>query len=118
MYSVHCSLFRNLYLKRFGTSKQARAQVKELVPSTEFLFGGKVTDLCKELKASAELNPLAGGSSKRGRGKPLGSNKYGENSGGHGAHSGSFSKFHAKPCGGAGKGRGPGDRLSKFKSDH
>ena len=40
--------------------------MKELVPSTEFLFRRKVTDLCKELNASAELNPLAGGSSKRG----------------------------------------------------
>lgn len=107
-------LRRNLYLKRVGHNKQARAQLKELVPTTEFLFGGKVTDLCQELKASAELNPLSGG--KKTRGGAWGS-KFGNNTGGFGAPSGGFTKFHGKPrVTGRGRGHG-GDRLSKFKSE-
>ena len=50
---------RSLYLKRIGNAKQARAQVKLLRPSSEYLFGGKVSTLVKDLKNSAELNPLA-----------------------------------------------------------
>ena len=82
-----------------------------------------MTDLCKDLKASDELNPLARGSLRKSRG---GGNQHygggrGSNSGGAG---GSFSRNPGKARGGLGSyGRGRGacfnkknDRLDKFKN--
>ena len=104
-----------MWLKRIGEQKGARAQAKELSPTTEFLFGGKVKDLSMDLKASQELNPLAivpFNNSKRG-------GHFRHGNGGRGA--GGFSNF-PKPRGrgsGSARGRGSstrGDRLSKFQN--
>ena len=107
-----------MWLKRIGEQKGARAQAKELAPTTEFLFGGKVKDISMDLKASQELNPLAivpFNNNKRG-----GHFRHGHGHGGRGA--GGFSNF-PKPRGrgsgsGSARGRGSstrGDRLSKFQ---
>ena len=117
---------RNLYLNRIKQDQQARAQVRELHPSTEFLFGGKVGELCKHLKDSAELNPLAsygGGYSKRGRGSFVGYNQAGYQGYQGGYNQGFNSSGRRIGRGGARRpGRGPrgnglarGDRLGKFK---
>ena len=98
--------------------QQARAQLKDLAPSTEFLFGGKVGALCKDLKDSAELNPLAshGSFPKRGRGS------YGHVGCGYNPRGG-FNQYwmprpEYKPARGRGApGAGRGNRLSKFKDN-
>ena len=107
-----------MWLKRIGEQKGARAQAKELPPTTEFLFGGKVKDLSMDLKASQELNPLAIVPFKRG-----GHHRRGANfSGGRGSGAGGSFSF-PKPRGrgnGSARGRGSstrgGDRLSKFQN--
>ena len=110
-----------MYLKRIKEQKEARAQAKELSPSTEFLFGGQIKNLSQDIKASGELNPLAI-THYRGRGGHfLNTAPF---SGGRGSGAGgSFSRFPMKSRGG-GKppmGRGSfsnrGNRLSKFKEN-
>ena len=68
-----------------------RAKLKELQPSTEFLFGGQVKGVCQDMKDSMELNPLAWGGTGSGGKK---SYRAGHHSGG--GRGGSFSR-HIKP---------------------
>ena len=101
-----------MYLKRIGNAKQARAQVKQLKPSPEFLFGGKVSSLVKDLKNSAELNPLARPQFQSNRSSYGTRNSFSYNKG--------FVRGY-KNNGKVAKGRGAGkndsgSRLNKFKS--
>ena len=59
-------MLRSLYLKKVSRVKQAKNKVKALNPTTEFLFGGGVGELCLAFSYSAELNPLK----KLNTGKP------------------------------------------------
>ena len=111
---------RALFLKKIGNNKGAKNSVKRLQPSAQFLFGGKVGDVTKDLKASEELNPLSGKYSKnggvgsknstfyprgRGRGRGRGGGRgYQGNRGGGGNHSGSSRG-----------GSSSGSRLDRFK---
>ena len=45
-----------MILKRLQNTKEVKAKLKAIVPSTEYLFGGKVPALTSALKNSAELN--------------------------------------------------------------
>ena len=100
-----------MYFANVHKYKDARAQVKSLEPTTEFLFGGKVKDLCQDMKASMELNPLSSG----GRGRGRGCGGYG----GYGGYNPHFSAggqhYHAKNKFKS-KFRGRGG-LSKFKDE-
>ena len=49
-------LLRSLYLKQFKNEKQIKSKLKSIHPTTEFLFGGKVFDLFKDLNATATVN--------------------------------------------------------------
>ena len=120
---------RSYYLKaiRDDPNKQnRRAQLKELIPSPEYLFGGEVKALCQDMRDSMQLDPLysfqPGQNSnpfKKGRRGQGGSSRpYG------GGRGGSFSRsFKAKNLYDAGRGRGGaastkrGDRLNKFKEN-
>ena len=106
-----------MWLTRIREEKGARAQTKELLPSTEFLFGGQVKNLSQDLKASSELNPLSLGFPKK-RGGQGGSFARGSGAGGS-FRGGRGGRGHYGGRGrGAGSGRGaPTDRLSKFKSN-
>jgi hypothetical protein len=110
---------RALFLKKIGNNKGAKNSVKRLQPSAQFLFGGKVGDVTKDLKASEELNPLYGKYSKnggvgsknstfyhrgRGRGRGGGRGYQGKKRGGGGNHSGSNRG-----------GSSSGSRLDRFK---
>ena len=48
---------RGIYLKKVGDKKQARNRLKALTPSTEYLFGGNVGDLCHAVHQSFALPP-------------------------------------------------------------
>ena len=99
-----------MWLTRIREEKGARAQAKELSPTTDHLFGGQVKTLSQDLKVSAELNPLALGYSTKKRGGSSGFR---------------CSSFRGRPFRGRGSTRGRGgsnagsrgSRLSKFK-DH
>ena len=107
-----------MYLKRIQ-DKKVVPQLKDLTPSTAFLFGGSVKGLAEDIVASHQLDPFAGysgGGSKRGK-------RGGYNQGRGGGAGGSFSRQVGKnrstslpPARGRGGKRG-GDRLSKFKED-
>ena len=86
-------------------------QVKQLRPSPEFLFGGKVASLVKDLKNSAELNPLARPQFQAYRGSFYPKNGF---------SSRGFNRGPYKNNGRGAKGRGSGStpsgaRLNKFK---
>ena len=99
-----------MWLTKIREEKGARAQAKELSPTTDHLFGGQVMILLQDLKVSAELNPLALGYSTKKRGGSSGFRGSG---------------FRGRPFRGRGSSRGRGgsnagsrgSRLSKFK-DH
>ena len=96
--------------------------MKELPPTNEFLFGGKVGELCKHMKDSAELNPLAsyGSSFKRGRGSysQPGYQNYNTGFYNSGRRTGRGG-IRARPGRGSrgGSGMARGDRLGKFKDN-
>ena len=104
-----------MWLTRIREAKEARAQAKELTPTTEWLFGGQIKTLAQDLKTSTELNPLAlNYGSKRGSGNFRGRGFRGSGAGG---------TFTYHGCGGSNavRGRGGptaarGSRLSKFKN--
>ena len=50
---------RGQYLEKITKEKNARAICKNLNPSDKFLFGEKLGAVCKNLKESAQLNPLS-----------------------------------------------------------
>ena len=103
-----------MWLTRIREEKEARAQAKELAPSTEWLFGGHIKALAQDLKTSNELNPLAlNYGKKRGAGNFRGR-------GGFRGSGGSFS-FRGRGGSHAVRSRGPsatrGSRLNKFKDN-
>ena len=109
-------LSRSIYLERVEEEKGARDQVKELNPSTAFLFGGQVQVVSQELKEAEELNPLVAPKN------PQKGNYHGHNAGARGGAGGSFIKHHRGgsqgPRGRGIRGKPPtgrGDRLAKFK---
>ena len=106
-----------MWLKRIGEQKGARAQAKELPPTTDYLFGDKVKNLSMDLKASQELNPLAiVPFHKRGGGHHRTGGSY---AGGRGSGASGYQKPRGRGGPGA-RGRGGpsarGDRLSKFQN--
>ena len=110
------SYFRGIYLQRVKEEKGAREQVKGLNPSTQYLFGGQVSEVSKDLKDSEELNPLAVKKSFKPSFKKHAPLARGGGSGGsfpnrfkRGASS-SFSRGRGKA-----KSMNKEDRLAKFK---
>ena len=102
-----------MWLTRICEEKGARAQAKDLSPTSDYLFGGQVKSLSQDLKVSAELNPLAHGYSypkKRGGPSFRGSSYRGR---------GSFRGRGSSARGRAGSSSGArgGSRLSKFKEN-
>ena len=109
--------FRGMYLTRIKEQKEARAQCKRLHPSTEFLFGGQVKELSKDIRAAEELDPLA---------PPPAKKFFGQAHGSRGGAGGQFTKFTrgrgsfgGYGSRGSGPTRGPkrgsGRGISKFK---
>ena len=95
--------------------KGAREQVKELNPSTQYLFGGQVSEVSKDLKDSEELNPLAVKKSFKPSFKKHAPLARGGGSGG------SFPNRFKRGASSFSRGRGKAksmnkeDRLAKFK---
>ena len=102
-----------MWLTRIREEKGARAQAKDLPPTTDYLFGGQVKSLSQDLKVSADLNPLAHGYPKK-RG---GSNFRGPSFRGRGSFRGSFRGNSGRGRGGSNAGSRGGSRLSKFKEN-
>ena len=103
-----------MWLTRIREEKEARAQAKEITPSTEWLFGGHIKALAQDLKTSNELNPLAlnygkkrGAGNFRGRGGFRGSGGFSFRGRG-GSHA-------VRSRGGPSAARG--SRLNKFKDN-
>ena len=61
------------YLQNITQAKNTRTIVGRIRPSDEFLFGGKLAEVSKNLKDSAQLNPL---SMYRGKGRSNYSSRY------------------------------------------
>ena len=53
----HIFNLRGIYLKKVGDKKQARNRLKAISPSTDFLFGGNVAELCEAVHHSFALPP-------------------------------------------------------------
>ena len=109
---------RNQFEVVTGTWKGAKTSLKRLQPSRNFLYGNKVSELCKDLETSSNLSPLSG---NRARGRGYGYNPRpgrggGGNSGGRGATYGSgYSYRGTRGVRGAGGSRrgGSGSRGDK-----
>ena len=102
---------RGMRLTRIKEQKGARSAARKLLPTTEFLFGGQVVNLANNIKASAELSPLA--IDFKMKKKPQGQRTFK----GSGAR-GNFSKYPKFRGGSNARGRGSssrGSRLDKFK---
>ena len=103
---------RALYLKRITKAKGAKTSVKRLSPNEHFLFGGQVGEVCKDLKASSELNPLS--TSKNGGIGRKNTSPFFQKKGWKGGKGGLRDKSYAGSSG-PGKGAGGGSRLARFK---
>ena len=116
-------LFRGYYLKmikNYPQKQTRRTQLKDLVPSTEYLFGGGVKALCQDMKDSMELNPLATWTG------PGSSKKFKSNYPNSSGRGGGFTRHYTPkdPAVDAPRGRGRGfrgrggygDRLKKFSN--
>jgi len=68
---------RSPYLAGITDWKNTRTIVKRLAPSDEYLFGGKLAEVSKNLKDSTQLNPLSSG---RGKGFNTWNNRGGNGS--------------------------------------
>ena len=99
-----------------------RSQVKDLSPSTAYLFGDHVKDRAKDIVASQQLDPFSGGGGGGFKKAKRGGHHQGGTSGRGGEAGGSFTRQYGKPKGGSQPPRGRGgakrgERLSKFKDD-
>ena len=104
-----------MWLTRIRQEKEARAQAKELFPTTEWLFGGQIKTLAQDLKTSTELNPLAiDYGKKRGSGNFRGRGFRGSGAGGSFSYRGRGASNAVR---GRGSSSGRGSRLSKFKDN-
>ena len=118
-HSLLLMMRRALYLKLISSKKGAKSSVKRLQPSQKYLFGGKVGEVCKDLKASEELNPLASYSKNGGKGRknsytPF--NKKGGGGRGRGGYRGGKS-FRGGGANSGGTSRGGSSRTDRFKDN-
>ena len=96
-------------MSNMNEKKAVRANVRRLPPSTDYLFGGKVTEVAKDLKDSMMLDPLAKRPSFRGRGgfpRGRGYSNGGHRSYGHGGGSYGYGGGPSADYYGGGSGRG------------
>ena len=90
--------------------KNTRQIVKRLAPSSEHLFGGKLAEVAKNLKDSAQLNPLSS-APRFGLGSGRGKSKVGPFKGYQGSSRGATGSGYLR---GTGSYRGYRGRANKF----